>query len=379
MQFIRAAVSVQRMRRDLALDWSLALLGAFITEWVVLISPDVGNPVAGPRWLTVSWPLLIDLPLAWRRRAPLTAYLLIWAGIDLQALWTGNSAEGLEVLFAIGVGTYSVAAFSSRARALAGLVALLAGYAIFTGQDRNVQTGDSGQIWSAAFFGVAAVAIWFAGVWTHSRREARALEQRAANALADERARMARELHDIVSHNLSVVVLQASGAQASGATTATLEKIERSGREALVEMRRLLGVLRQEGDDPAELAPQPGIAQLGSLADTVRTAGLDVQLEVDGDCDSLAPAFELSVYRIVQEALTNSLKHAGATRVSVRVRRTPSELTVDVLDDGHATSLPRPPGHGLVGMRERVGLFGGTLDAGPRPEGGWAIHARLPT
>ena len=371
-------VSVQRMRRGLALDWSIALLGAGLTEWVVLVSPDVGNPVAGPRWLTVSWPLLLDLPLAWRRRAPLTSFLLVLAGVDLQALWTGNSAEGLEVLFALGVGTYSVAAYSSRRNALAGLVALLAGYAIFAGEDRNVQSGDSGQLWSAAFFGVAAIAIWFAGVWIHSRREARELGERATEAVADERARMARELHDIVSHNLSVVVLQAAGARASGASPATLEKIERSGREALVEMRRLLGVLRHEGDDLAALAPQPGIAQLEVLAETIRAAGLDVQLEVDADCAGLAPALELSVYRIVQEALTNSLKHAGAARASVRVRRAGGALTVDVVDDGDAPEAQAPPGHGLVGMRERVALFGGSLLTGPRAEGGWAVHATLP-
>ena len=373
------------MRRALALDWSIALLGATLTEWVVVISPDVGNPVAGPRWLIVSWPLLLDLPLAWRRRAPLVSFLLVLAGIDLQALWTANSAEGLEVLFPLAVGTYSVAAYGSRRQGLAGLVALIAGYAIFAAEDHNVRSGDSGQLWSAAFFGVAALAIWFAGVWVRSRREAgelagRAaeLERETASALADERARMARELHDIVSHNLSVVILQAAGARASGANPSTLEKIERSGREALVEMRRLLGVLREDSGDHAELAPQPGIAQLELLAETVRAAGLTVELDIDGAYDALPSALELSVYRIVQEALTNTLKHAGTARAQVRVRCHDDAVTVDVVDDGAASSPPGRAGHGLVGMHERVALFGGSLQAGPRPKGGWAVHARLP-
>jgi signal transduction histidine kinase len=373
------------MRRDLALDWTLALVGTALTEWVVLVSPDIGNPVAGRPWLTPFWPLLLDLPLAWRRRAPLVSFLLVVIAIDAQALATANSAEGLEVLFPLAVATYSLAAYGSRQEALAGFVALLAGYAIFAGEDRNVRSGDSGQLWSAAFFGVAAVAIWFAGVWVHSRRGARelagraaALERDSARAIADERARMARELHDIVSHNLSVVVLQASGARASGASASTLEKIERSGREALVEMRRLLGVLREDGDDPTELAPQPGIAQLESLAETVRAAGVAVALHVDDECDTLPPALELSVYRIVQEALTNTLKHAGSVQAEVRIRRSGGSLTVDVVDEGAPSAEPDRVGHGLVGMHERTALFGGELRAGPRPEGGWAVHARLP-
>ncbi|MGZ4398917.1 MAG: sensor histidine kinase [Gaiellaceae bacterium] len=385
MQPLRAVATVRHMWRRVSLDWTLALVGTALTEWVVLVHRGLGNPVAGTRWLTVAWPLLLDLPLAWRRRAPLASFLLVLVGIDAQALATGNSAEGLEVLFSLGVGTYSVAAYGSRRQALAGLVALIAGYAVFSGEDRNVRSGESGQLWSAAFFGVAAIAIWFAGVWVHSRREARALAGRAAalehetaSALADERARMARELHDIVSHNLSVVVLQAAGARASGSSASALEKIERSGREALVEMRRLLGVLREDGGDHAGFSPQPGIAQLELLADTVRAAGLSVELLVDGDCDRLPSALELSVYRIIQEALTNTLKHAGAARAQVRVRCSEGALTVDVVDDGATVSKPDRAGHGLVGMHERVALFGGDLDAGPRQEGGWAVRARLP-
>jgi signal transduction histidine kinase len=372
------------LRRSLALDWGIALAGAALTEWIVWTGKGIGTAVAGPRWLTAGWPLLLDLPLAWRRRAPLFAWCLVLAGVNLQALWTGNSAEGLEVILPIAVGIYSVAAYSGRRGAFAGLALLAVGYTVFSLEDRGVKRSDSGSMWSAAFFGVAAVAIWFAGVWIRSRRDATVLAERAADleheahvAVTEERARMARELHDIVSHNLSVVVLQAAGARAAGASAGTLEKIERSGREALVEMRRLLGVLREDSSD-ASLTPQPGIADIHVLAASVRAAGVPVELEVDGDYGTLPPAVELSAYRIVQEALTNVLKHAKRAHAEVRVRRDGDVLTVEVLDDGVRTSAAGTGGHGLVGMRERVALFGGELHAGPRSEGGFAVHATLP-
>ena len=188
---------------------------------------------------------------------------------------------------------------------------------------------------------------------------------------------MARELHDIVSHNLSVVVLQAAGARAAGNDTPTLAKIEQSGREALVEMRRLLGVLRED-DHRTDLAPQPGIGQLEHLAERVRTVGLSVEVSIGSDCRDLPPAVELSVYRIVQEALTNVLKHAQASRAEVRVRRQADLLTVTVLDDGAPTTDDgETGGNGLIGMRERVALFGGDLQTGPREGGGYAVQATL--
>jgi signal transduction histidine kinase len=178
-----------------------------------------------------------------------------------------------------------------------------------------------------------------------------------------------------------VVVLQAGGARAQGerAPSATLEKIEQSSREALVEMRRLLGVLRDDGGD-ASVGPQPGIAQLDELAEAVRAAGLDVDLSVECERRGIPPALELSVYRIVQEALTNTLKHGRATRAVVSIARTGNVVTVDVIDDGSAGpgETTAGSGHGLVGMRERVALFGGELRAGRRAEGGYAVSATLP-
>ncbi len=274
---------------------------------------------------------------------------------------------------------------------MAGLAVTAAGAAIYSLANRDITSGNTGNEWSAAFFATAIVAAWLAGVFVRGRREVvaqaartAAAERQAERAVADERARMARELHDIVSHNLSVVVLQAAGAQAAGGQDAdpALEKIEHSGRQALVETRRLLGVLRQPGEQLGrpELAPQPGVAELAALAEGVRAAGLPVVLAVDGDPVGLPAAVDISAYRIVQEALTNVLKHAGQASAQVRVRCAADEVLIAVTDNG-AGPQPGGPGgagHGLAGMHERVALFGGELTAGARPGGGFAVRARLP-
>ena len=230
------------------------------------------------------------------------------------------------------------------------------------------------------------MAVWLIGAFVRYRRDERQviartteLEQQARSAVADERIRLARELHDVVAHNLSVVVLQAAGARASGAgDPTTLEKIERSGRESLIEMRRLLGVLRRDGDD-AELAPQQGVASIAELAERVRAAGVGVELHIDDACRQLPPALDASVYRIVQESLTNVIKHAGCARTRVDVHSDAQAVCVDVVDDGTSATpgTSGEGGHGLIGMRERVALFGGELTAGPVPGGGFAVRARL--
>jgi signal transduction histidine kinase len=367
-------------------DWLVALAGAGLTEWVIWTG-TLGTHVAGPRWLTSLWPLLLNLPLAWRRVAPLPAWLCVVVGFALHPLLTGHSAEGAELLYPIGVGAYAVAAYAPRRLAVVGVFVFVPAYLIHAFNDPGVRANQQGGQWASAFFGAAAVGIWLIGVWVRNRREAALLTERAAaaereaaDAVADERARMARELHDIVSHNLSVVVLQAAGARAAGGGERTLEKIERSGREALIEMRRLLGVLRDNDGDGDVLAPQPGIGQLELLADDVRSAGLPVDLRIAGNCKALPPALQLNVYRIVQEALTNALKHAGPARAQVTVERDDHSVRIEVTDDGAGAAGDDTTvgGHGLVGMRERVALFGGDLQAGPRPEGGFAIEATLP-
>jgi signal transduction histidine kinase len=367
-----------------AFDVALVVFVAVVTEWGVFENREhMTTPIAGPRWLTVSLPLLLALPLLWRRTRPLLVTALVMGGIVAQAVASGDSPEGLQLIALWVVVPYSVAAYSDRRGALAGLAISLATFAVYAAENDDIASGTSGDLWSGAFFLVLAVGAWLAGMVVRERREAAALEREAEAATLQERARMARELHDIVSHNLSVVVVQAAGARAqAGGDESTLEKIERSGREALVEMRRLLGVLREDGTDKAALTPAPGIAQLPALVDGVRAAGLVVDLDVGEGCATLPPALDLSAYRIVQEALTNALKHAGAgAHARVALLRDEAGLTIAVVDDGAVNGhVPPsgPGGHGLAGMRERVDLLGGELHAAPRADGGFAVAARLP-
>jgi signal transduction histidine kinase len=205
----------------------------------------------------------------------------------------------------------------------------------------------------------------------------------AREAVIAERGRIARELHDVVAHHVSMIVLQAGAerhalAGAENGTRDVLGTIEQTGRSALTEMRRLLQMLREDEADP--LAPQPGLADLPVLVSQVREAGLDVALEVDGERRELPVGLELSAYRIVQEALTNALKHAGDAAASVRVRYGEDAIELEVTDDGMGGgSVERVGGHGLVGMRERVALYGGQLEARRRDEGGYVVRALLPT
>jgi signal transduction histidine kinase len=365
-------------------DVALVLFVAAVTEWAVFEDREhISTPIAGPRALTVALPLLIALPLLWRRSRPLLVTALVMAGIVAQAVASGSTPEGFQLIALWIVVPYSVAAYSDRRGALVGLALVLAAFAVYAAENDDITSGRTDDLWSGAFFLVLAAGAWLAGMVVRERREAAALEREAETATTQERARMARELHDIVSHNLSVVVVQAAGARAqAGGDASTLEKIERSGREALVEMRRLLGVLRDDGADKAALAPAPGIAQLPALAEGVRAAGLVVDLDVGEDCATLPPALDLSAYRIVQEALTNSLKHAGAgAHARVAVLRDEDALTIAVMDDGAVNGHVAPAGpggHGLAGMRERAELLGGELHAAPRRDGGFAVAARLP-
>jgi signal transduction histidine kinase len=207
-------------------------------------------------------------------------------------------------------------------------------------------------------------------------------EERAQALVAEERARIARELHDVVAHSVSVMVVQAqAGPRLLGkpelAGTA-FESIESSGREALVELRRLLGILRA-GDRELAIGPQPGLASLEGLVKQVREAGLPVELQIEGEQLTLPPGVDLSAYRIVQEALTNTLKHAGHAHAQVVVRYSSSTVELDIVDDGGGPPATlNGSGHGLIGMRERAALYGGHLEAGPRPGGGYAVRARLP-
>lgn len=377
---------MQERLGDRLLDWALVVVLAAVTAWHAWVARDI----AGPAWLLALLPLLLDLPLARRRRAPLAVTAVVAAGIALQAVAGGQAAQGLEMLGPAAVALFSVAAYTGRRPALAGLVIVAA--AALANEVRGPGEQTAAAAWADGFWALGLLALWLAGRFVRARRESAALAARATElerelqaAVGEERARIARELHDIVSHNLSVVVVQAAGARAlverrAQALPGPLETIERSGREALQEMRRLLGVLR-EGAQDEEFGPQPGLERLPELAETMRAAGLEVELELDARTSGLPAALGLCVYRIVQEALTNTLKHADATRARVSIRCEGGRLLVHVADDGAGTpaaAVTGGSGHGLVGMRERVALFGGELTAAAGSAGGFVVDARLP-
>ena len=402
----RSGCYVRRMRvkwptLDTALDAGFAVVGFGLTAAATWTSTSlIGAPLTGPSWLLAVLPLLIGGPLLLRRRAPLLMWVIIWAGIALQALATHLPPSGPEVVFVLCAGSYALAAHDTLGRAIAGLAVAVPGLTIFTAATHqsalgmvNPRTLLGGQVQGGTgYLAGEIVVFWLAGVFVRARRQAvalaehnEALTRQAEQAVTAERARIARELHDIVAHHLSVVVLQAAGARASGRPAdKALEKIEHSGRQALTEMRRLLGMLREPDEEPA-LAPQPGLGELPALAESVRAAGLPVRLVVDGAGAALPAAVDVSAYRIVQEALTNVLKHAGSAHAEVSIGYVDDSVTIEVTDDGpglEATDLvwaeEAQGGRGLTGMRERVALFGGDLRAGPRPDGGFAVRARLP-
>ncbi|MGP7995901.1 MAG: sensor histidine kinase [Streptosporangiaceae bacterium] len=362
----------------LAMDAAIAMAGAGLTAVAVWDPAGLGGPaIAGPLWLLALLPLLMGAALALRRRAPLVMWTGIWAGIALQNLITRHPPPGLEFLFVLFAGGYSLGAHASLRRGAVALAVTAPVMALIS------RLGGVGMGLSA----IPVLAFWLAGVLVRARRRATALARQNAalqrqteQAVDAERARIARELHDIVAHHLSVIVLQAAGARASGkAAGAALEKIETSGRQALAETRRLLGVLHDAGEETG-LTPQPGIGELGALAASVGAAGLPVNLVISGDHAGVPAAVDVSVYRIVQEALTNILKHAGRARAEVTIGCADEAVTIEITDDGTRQPGARVPagGHGLAGMRERAAIFGGELHAGPRPGGGFAVHARLP-
>jgi len=372
-------------------DAGLAAIAAGLIAVAAWGAPRLvgSTAIAGPAWLLGLLPLLMGGPLLLRRRAPLLMWLAIWAGLALLFQFADNSLRGLAFTFVLFTAAYSLGAHASLRHAAAGLVLAAPVITALSHRDELALAFSQGHDGGSAAVVLSSLqlgAFWLAGVFVHARRRAAwlatrsaALQRQAEQAAAAERTRIARELHDIVAHHLSVIVLQAAGARASGKPAGPpLEKIEDSARQALSETRRLLGVLRDPQEETG-LAPQPGIGDLDALAASVQAAGLPVDLVISGDRTAPPTAVGVSVYRIVQEALTNVLKHAGPARASVTVGCTREAVTIEVTDDGSGQPGHQPPGgHGLAGMRERAAVFGGELAAGTRPGGGFTVRARLP-
>jgi signal transduction histidine kinase len=387
-----------RLRRA-ALDWAAPLAILIIGIVNVSRSPHStaypGAPAAHIAFLAVA---VVTLGL--RRRAPLLAPFLtivvvsVWSGV----LWPPHAQGPFEGFVAIVAAAYCVGSLNQGRRLIWGAAAF-AGYFAAGQILAHAFGGDDGDFLPLLVWPVIACA---AGALINRRtdeaREARQREafaahdsqRRMAEAVEQERSRIARELHDVVAHSLSVIVVQAAAERRALAHSAVdmasieavLGSVERTGREALVDLRRLLGLLRQV-DVPLELSPQPTLEQLDGLVEQARDAGVAVELQVEGERVPVPAGVELTAYRIVQESLTNVLKHAHAHRVVVRLCYRRNELEVSVSDDGSGAPGDAEldgvgAGHGLLGMRERVSIFGGTVAAGAAPGGGWTIRALLP-
>jgi signal transduction histidine kinase len=379
-------------------DSGLALVAAGVST-VFFVAELTGRGLPrGTLALGYALALLHTLPLAARRRFPLAVLAtcvasgLAFATLDLPPVFLG---------VAILVAVYSVAAYGDRWVSLAGLAAAAAGSAA-------IQLTPGRFQWPTPVTNTLIIgAAWLLGHFAYNYRAyAARLEERtteleertteleqareelARRAVTEERLRLARELHDVVAHAMSVIAVQ-SGVGAHVADTQpheaakALAAIEVTSRAALEELRRLLGVLRRDSEPQGDLTPVPGLADLDGLLAEVAKAGLAVRLRVEGTPSQLPAGVDLSAYRIVQEALTNVVKHAGPARAQVVVGYRDHDVTVEVTDDGRGVGASTGDGqamvgHGLIGMRERVAAFGGDLEVGPRPDGGFRVAARLP-
>jgi signal transduction histidine kinase len=342
-----------------------------------------------PLWMSSPVAAIQAAALAWRRRAPLAAALVAFGLFPVETAVGVSLHRPVFPILLIMLVLYGVAVYSELERALVGLALPLVALWGSLGVELLRGTGHTSPT-DVLFISVLVVAPWLVGRAMRGRlsqaeelaRKAERLETERVRAVADERARIARELHDVIAHSVSVMVVQAGAAeqvldQRPGSATESLRAVQETGRQALVEMSRLVGLLRHDGEELG-LAPQPGIDSLDALVLQVRDAGLPVELQVVGTPRPVPLGVDLSAYRVVQEALTNALKHAGEARAHVRVCYESDALELEVLDDGPGAANGFAGGHGLIGMRERVGVFGGEFAAGPRAEGGFAVRARLP-
>jgi signal transduction histidine kinase len=364
------------------LDIALALAA---TTWMLV---EVWTESLQPTDVVAPLMAVGGLALAWRRPFPIPVALVL-VGALLGQTAVGVSMQGpVAPVMAMFLVAWSIGAYEERRQAILGLTLLVCGVWIAMGVDALRGTDH----WSGTDFpyigglvltpGILGIAF---GARTRTLRAAEArsreLDLERREAIASERARIARELHDVIAHTMSVMTVQAGAAEEMlrvdpARALEPVQAVQEAGRQALVEMKRLVGVLRE---DHAELGlePQPGLADVERLVGQVRGAGLRVELRVEGEPRPLPLGVDLSAYRVVQEALTNALKHAGGAPAVVTIRYGNSDVEIEVADEGRHNRSGEG-GHGLVGMRERVGIFGGTFHAGPRESGGFAVRALLP-
>ncbi len=350
----------------------------------------------GSDFATAAVAAIATLALAWCRRRPLATLCVVVAATAVPELFTRLTVTLWGHFVPLLIAVYAVARWCESRRAT-GLGAVFALAAIVVLMLRVPSVGTAANV---PFTFVPITAAFVAGrvlghrqdrhrqLAAHAARLETSRAEQIAAALADERARIARELHDIVAHCVSVMVVQAGASEdlldrSPDRAREPLRAVQETGRQAVAELGRMLGLLRDGGParldpGPLDLAPQPGTAQLPELGDRMSALGLPVQLTVSGDPRPLPPGVELTAYRVVQEALTNTLKHGGpGVKAHVEVRYLPSRLDVEITDDGRAGSTAGS-GHGLIGMTERASIYGGTIEAGVRAEGGFRVHLALP-
>jgi signal transduction histidine kinase len=364
-------------------DWLPALVLAVAGQAEVW----AGGEVTARRAADALVVLAVTVPLAWRSRAPVTVAAIVTVLLVLGSVVSVGGSGASFVAFLIVM--YSLGAHAAgRAREIGVAVVVIGvGAAQIVAASRGDDAGFPG-VWVllALPFVIGCLRRWQRLDAVRLRERAdqleREREENARLAVAAERTRIARELHDVVAHAISLIVVQARAGRRTpggkaGPTRESLDAIEETGRQALAEMRRLVGLLRADEEEPT-LGPLPGVGQLEALVRHVSDAGLPVDLRTEGEAADLPAGIEVSAYRIVQEALTNALKHAGPASARVIVHYRPDELELEVIDTGSGGQQAATDGHGLVGMRERVSVYGGEMEAGESDGGGFAIRARLP-
>ncbi len=340
---------------------------------------------AAQPWLLVL-AVLTALPLVVRRRYPLAAFWAVTCASLLFNQHLGGGDPTLYTFLSCAVAAYSAAVYSPyRARALTSLVAGAGLLALF--HEENFPSFTPGLVPFLALVG-AGLAANAIHIWKQRLRALQEEHEAATRLAVDrERSRIARELHDVVTHNVSVMVIQAGAARkvmdiAPDRAREALLAVEAGGRTAMTELRHVMGLLTMAGDsaDEADLAPQPGLGQIPALTDRVRATGVAVELTVTGTPVPLPAGADLAAYRVVQEALTNTVKHARGARVRIAVEHVPGAVRIEVSDTGGTTGAPAGPGggRGLIGLRERLAVHGGTLHVGERPTGGFRVRAVIP-